>query len=172
MYVIILALLTSLPVTYIDETASWMLGNVPDDGTTSHPAPAASPSYNKDDTSDAPVRPVYEVRHYPTASESSIEDHQIHISPRRHAIPRSQAPPAGKIFDSTASREISDSPHQTPSHDGQLPSPTHSAGSLSHLSLPHAFSAMDETEAHLFRHYVQRLAVCVSITIDIKKFLS
>lgn len=96
-----------------------------------------------------------------------MEEGHAHGSPQDRTMLGSRSGPAGGITDGGSDREISGSPvsrtQQPYPHSGQLPTPTRSVSGLSHLSLHDAFSLMNEAEAHLFRHYVQKLAVCVSI---------
>lgn len=82
-----------------------------------------------------------------------------------HGLPNPRLTPAETASPRYSSGGACDSPS---SHvplvtlgDGDLPTPAQSVGSLSHVPYTDAFSLMNETEARLFRHYVQRLAVCV-----------
>lgn len=165
-------------VTYIDETTSLAFGSSPETSY-SHQSDRGdsprSPQSSRDDTSEkTAARAPEEPYRYPTASESPHEQRLTHSPSQERSASISQHSPAEKPFvpwsGSDRDRDVSDSPMagsqppQQPSpHDRQLPTPTRSVGSLSHLSLSDPFSLMNEQEAHLFRHYVQHLGVCVSI---------
>ncbi|KAH6652595.1 hypothetical protein BKA67DRAFT_519135 [Truncatella angustata] len=89
-------------------------------------------------------------------------------------MPRSQPSPPNRVLVDNSDRGVSESPvlktHRSHSHDVQLPTPTRSVGSLSHLPLNSPFSLMNEAEACLFRHYVQKLAVCLDLCDPLRNF--
>jgi hypothetical protein len=156
-------------VTYIDETTSWVLGSSPEEAGTLQRDSPRSPNSSRDGASEHSSPPPSEERHhYPAASQSPVGLGMTYSPPEDRSVPRSQPSPIEKPFalPSNSDRGISHSPaagsQSLHSHHVQLPTPTRSVGSLSQLSLSDSFSLMNETEAHLFRHYVQRLAVCVS----------
>ncbi|KAK9786706.1 hypothetical protein SCARD494_11010 [Seiridium cardinale] len=162
-------------LTYIDETASLVHGSPPETVSVRHGRSIGSPTSSRGDNSERSVGHVHdEARFYPTASESPTEKRQVLASPRTHAKAKSHSAPVEGTLDSCFDRDVSDSPasrrQQSHPHVAQLPTPTRSVGSLSHLSLNDAFSLMNETEAHLFRHYVQRLAVCLDLCDPLRNF--
>lgn len=178
---------TPRSLTYIDETTSLAFGSSPENSFTPQSERGdspRSPQSSRDDASEKTApRPVEAPFRYPTASESPREQRATHSPSHTHSISRSEPSPIEKPFvpwsGSDRNRDVSDSPiagSQPPSQptpqDRQLPTPTRSvgSGSLSHLSLSDPFSLMNEAEAHLFRHYVQHLGVCLDLTDPLRNF--
>lgn len=154
-------------VTYIDETASLNLWHSPGDSTGYQYESRESPPFTSDDVSDGStrhasfgesdvIRTSLAERHgraspshravFP-ASDTSFE--------ARSSVERSSGTPSASPFSNVGLSQIGDT---------QLPTPARSVESA--FQIPHgsAFPQMNQTEAELFRHFVQRLAICVSLS--------
>ncbi|KAI1850308.1 hypothetical protein JX265_002206 [Neoarthrinium moseri] len=165
-------------LTYIDETTSLILGNSAVEALHPHEI-AQSPTSTRDDASEKSNGPVQDASDYrTTVTPDAGQDHRLHHhqqSPHSRVVPRSEpSPTAISSSIERSSVSVSDSPSShVPAPNvgrGSLPTPTRSVGSLSHLPLQDTFSLMNETEAQLFRHYVQRLAVCLDLTDPLRTF--
>ncbi|KAI0120935.1 hypothetical protein BJ170DRAFT_688356 [Xylariales sp. AK1849] len=161
-------------LTYVDETISFSLGNSLDEVAILQHDLHQSPDFMGDDVqekSGGRLRPNC----YRAVTGSPPGEQRDRNSPSNRVL-CSRSEPSLTEASSTEllGHAISDSPRSnvqlSRAGDGHLPTPGRSVGSLSHVPYGDAFSLMNEAEARLFRHYVQRLAVCLDLCDPLRNF--
>ncbi|KAH8646634.1 hypothetical protein BX600DRAFT_153733 [Xylariales sp. PMI_506] len=162
-------------LTYIDETTSVVLGNSTDDSFIPPQDLPQSPVSLRESTPE--VRATSQHQNKPDLCVVG----QLPL-PGRH---EDHSSPGNQLDDARSkSSSVTDAPASTPSHGTvsdnahgtaqyprfsaeDIPTP---AGSLAGHSFGGGYPFMSEVEAHLFRHYVQKLAVCLDVCDPLRSF--
>ncbi|ORY54974.1 uncharacterized protein BCR38DRAFT_145409 [Pseudomassariella vexata] len=158
-------------LTYVDETRHLVFGDSPDEGSPRPHETLASPDYDGENASESSVSHAQKAAPSRVATAlTPIEGHDGRYSPSNRIIfPRSDyLIPEGSPM--VHQRTPSSSSQPQNSHIVSTRTPT-SAG-FSHL-VPDSSSALpleSETEARLFRHYIQRLATCLDLCDPLRHF--